>query len=78
MTSKYGTGEEIGRIEISEELEIVIRDDGDNDSWVNVYFETSSRTRNIHVDLPLRDDIGDEKLAKDLENLEGDNYTSLL
>lgn len=79
MTDKYGTGEEIGRIKVNEELEIVISDDGDDDCWANIDFKSDNGgSSRHHTDLPLRNDIGDEQLAKDLENLERDNYTSLL
>jgi hypothetical protein len=80
MTSKTGTGEKLGEIEINDELTIEIEDDGDDDCWVRVNFVSPNRpgTLSSNLSLDVRKDIGDEKLMEDLDNLEGDNYTSLL
>lgn len=79
MTEKIGTGEEIGTIEVNDDFKIYIKDDGDCDTYVEMTFAWSGGNNCYEcVDWPFRKDIGDEQLEEDLEDLEGDFFTSLL
>lgn len=79
MTDKKGTGEELGRIEISDNVKWIIYDDGDPDDYIKLKIKIDGKVMDMTTfDSHARKELGDEEFIDNLENLEGDNYESIL
>lgn len=79
MTDKKGSGEKIGSIEISDNAKWIISDDGDPDYFVRVEEIVNGAVEHeFSFKSRVRMKLGDEEFIEKLENLEGDNYQSII
>jgi len=79
MTDKKGTGGELGRIKITENMQWIIRDDGDPDWYTKIEEEVNGTVINDYVfKSKIRKNLGDEEFMEKLDDVGQDNYVSLL
>lgn len=78
---KVGTGKKLGEIAITDDLKIVIEDDGWNDNDIMLSIVEGGVKREFTTDrfpIPARDDgRGDESIMNDLEEINNTNNDTI-
>lgn len=78
MTDKRGTGDELGRIKVNDELEIIFEDDGCHDKDTMVFITHDDCRYQVDSLLRFESRSDDEQFMKDIENAGGDTYHNIL